>query len=196
MKLIKNVDVLSKPILPTNKGKPFYSTIYGGILSILIFILMVAYFIVLISNPWEVTTTSNSRRALVENNFENLPSNPHRNLAKLYWKYMTKVSITEVGHDYRSDRTVFSPFLEGFNFAVREEDGVYDPTSYTYSWKTIKGFNLTIFDGKYCANNIFPPDLSRELDILAIDYYICPNEYQYLDMGGDPANLMFLFSYP
>ena len=202
MKFIRNCDVFSKPVLFTSKRKPVFSSLLGGFLSLLIFLMMIAYFIILITDPWKEEQISGTKRALAENNSEIETSDSHRELVTVNWDYTTKVSKTYVGHDYSTDPTVYNPFLEGFNFAVKEENGIYDPTSYAYTWLITEGSKVLVEPGRYCQKDKFPASLSAELDILSVDYLICPDIYSSLTFVGDSRlynnqtqKLVFLISY-
>ncbi|CAI2378820.1 unnamed protein product [Moneuplotes crassus] len=163
LSLIRSVDAFAVMPLMTHNKKPYYQTIYGGIVSVLIMIATVAYFIIIFTDPWETTESTSSTRLLVANTKHNIT-------------YETQFSLTPAFHDKEETQMTYKPFLDGFNIAVsRNPIEPIDPSVYVfmihyYNGQSEVSANYTM---RFCQINDYHPSLEPELTALGVDYWMC-----------------------
>ena len=164
--IIKNCDAFSKPISFSRNRRDPFSTLCGGIISILIIFTMGAYLYILLNDPWEKgapkTTTSRRNLAGTQN-----------------WNYTISTEETYIPHDYYNDSTQYNPFYDGFNMAIMFASGTYDPTMFEFIWFVQNTSSIDYIPTKFCDKNDFPVEIRDYLDIIGIGYSLCPDPSYY-----------------
>ena len=194
-RIVKTFDAFSIPVLFTNRRKPFYGTILGGLLTCLIFILMLVYFIILVIGPWS-TEKGDLKRGLatVPGKIQEDHSGDLRGLSSstYNWEYSVRTSKTKMSHDFNYDSNRYNPFQNGFNLMTARLNGQYDPTMVKFVWTKIGEAGLEYLETEYCNKGNFHPSLSDDLDIIGIDYLLCPPSYDsILSTGSFLSNFIF-----
>ena len=131
-RIVKSIDLFSIPILFLFQHRPIYGTLYGGLLTLLIWVFMLIYLIILVFNPWTNTNINNERNLSSEQIFN---ENSQRHLATANMEFELRTSETSYPLDSVTSGNPINPFNDGFMLAIQTESGFYDEEMFFFLCK-------------------------------------------------------------
>ena len=144
MRILRSVDSFDRYVSLKNKSQSKYRTCFGGIMTIVIFILMLAYFIVLITNPLETKKTTTSSSTSTDTNTTtntttdtNTTSNPTTTIGDLEFEAITDYRTYSKHISRTDDRVEYDVKSGGWAFALYFSIP-YDPTILDLVFYTIE----------------------------------------------------------
>jgi hypothetical protein len=186
------MDAFSIPIGFSRRKQNEYKTSLGGVLTLLIFVFMLVYLIILFIDPWSTSTKGAASSSEEETDTENNSTGDgqtrllmaksdlgHRYLANQTWDYEVGVEQTVVPRDPENLDQIDFPFLHGFQFAAMIPTG-YDPSMFFAGWITYDNEgNQIVLESEYCNPLAFPntTDVQTHLQYIGVDYHICPQQF-------------------
>ena len=134
MRILRSVDSFDRYVSLKNKSQSKYRTCFGGIMTIVIFILMLAYFVVLVTNPLETKKTTTSSSTSTDTNTTtntttdtNTTSNPTTTIGDLEFEAITDYRTYSKHISRTDDRVEYDVKSGGWAFGLLF-NVPYDPT--------------------------------------------------------------------
>ena len=157
MRILRSADSFDRYVSLKSKSQSKYRTCCGGIMTIIIFILMLVYLIVLITNPLEIKKTTSSNTSTGTNTTAtntttaNTTSNPTTTIEGIEFEAITDFR-TYSNHTTRTDNTAeYDLKSGGWAIGLHFITG-YDPKKIVVDFFTIEYSFNTTFPTQYFLN--------------------------------------------